>query len=65
MAEYRFQSGLPGEPDAIALIQQVAAMLRTPEWCRRARVVAEMTEPDVLPESWQQEALDWLERLSK
>ena len=64
MAEYRFESSLPGEPDALQPIQQVAAMLATREWRRRARAVAEATVPHELAEKWQQEALDWLSRLA-
>ena len=65
MTKHKFQPGLPGEPDALQPIQQVAAMLATREWRRRARAVAEATVPHELAEKWQQEALDWLERLSR
>ena len=61
----KLNSSLPGEPDALKPIQQVAAMLPTREWRRRAMKVAEMTVPHELAERWQQEALDWLERLSR
>jgi len=61
---HKFQPGLPGEPDALEPIRQVAGMVATQEWRRRLMMVIEATAPDEIRESWRQEALDLLGSLS-